>query len=504
MSVLQSLWRKVEPDEPRPATGCSAAGDQPLAQSYRFQVPIDPGMTQVISFQELVATAAAAPAAARQQQEKGVHQAEQVLADKSSTSPVSPADDNASDKGSCYDSEDSFLDDAELVRELEPSRMKSKIDGFFINTGVMDAEEDPSYDSAEAARVGGGHWKGARGDRSKAPRKRKGGASMSPRAGKQQASASAHGTGSEHTSAGAALTVSQQLAGPAHSTLPAPGSGAPSPTVRQPRSPTASASKKQPKKKGKKVKREPPPAIDCGIAARVDGLREFLLREENHAHVLRARDPLSEPIDSKALPAWLEPQVTKIEAGLRIYTQKRVDWKDVRKKLLKHVNPLLAPWKLTEPQLRKLGDNEVNDDADIQKEIEQELLTCVKSAAQQQYAATKDQPQDTAPSKDSDVAASLEKEQTAVDDGGRARRKRQKVSSFQAGPANEHPAPWMSFVWGMADLKRYEECVKEMYYLHVRSYGRPKAPEFAKGPVVKKFHTKLAKALHPEMFEHDL
>ena len=116
MSVLAGLFARAE-------------GGRPSDGTYRFEVVLDSSETQVICFDELV--------------EKQRRTSEASMLDASAAN--SKASEPDSDKGSCYDSEDSFLDDDELVAELEPSNMKSKIGGFFINTGAMDAEEDPEY-----------------------------------------------------------------------------------------------------------------------------------------------------------------------------------------------------------------------------------------------------------------------------------------------------------------------------------------------------------------------
>ena len=63
---------------------------------------------------------------------------------------------------------------------------------------------------------------------------------------------------------------------------------------------------------------------------------------------------------------------------------KQTDWQSTRVATLKHLKDLLHPWKLTEAQLRKLGDNEAADDEDFAKELGADLCKTLKEVAQAQ------------------------------------------------------------------------------------------------------------------------
>jgi hypothetical protein len=127
VSVLQQLMGRAEPQNPFGETKKASS-----THTFRFEVKMDAAEVSVVSFEDLVL---------QQEERRESH-------GSASSRPSLPhsVDQDSNQEGSCYDSDDSFLDDQELVEELEPSRMKSKIDGFFINTGSIASEIDPSYE----------------------------------------------------------------------------------------------------------------------------------------------------------------------------------------------------------------------------------------------------------------------------------------------------------------------------------------------------------------------
>ena len=95
----------------------------------------------------------------------------------------------------------------------------------------------------------------------------------------------------------------------------------------------------------------------------------------------RTRTGLEDP---KVLPDWLEKRVKKIERALRLHIAKQTDWQPTRVATLKHMKELLAPWKLTEAQMRKVGDHDAADDEEFSKELGADLCKTLKEAAQTQ------------------------------------------------------------------------------------------------------------------------
>lgn len=88
--------------------------------------------------------------------------------------------------------------------------------------------------------------------------------------------------------------------------------------------------------------------------------------------------------DPKVLPDWLEKRVKKIERALRLHIAKQAEWQKMRVDTLKHMRELMAPWKLTEAQMRKIGDNDAADDEEFSKELGTDLCKTLKEAAQKQ------------------------------------------------------------------------------------------------------------------------
>jgi hypothetical protein len=256
MSVLAGLFAQAEAGQPQPSDG-----------TYRFEVVLDPSETQVICFDELV-----------EQQ----RQSASMMLDASGAS--SKASEPDSDKGSCYDSDDSFLDDDELVAELEPSNMKSTIGGFFINTGSMDAEEDPEYGKqGDYHESGGGNGGGGGGGGGKKKKKKKANK-------KEKRTALDQGAGDSHkrqktdqatAEAFAPLAGSAPVPGPA-AVAPAAvssavaGSVAPATTADSQPSPRGAPGRVIDGGKPKKKKGPPLPKIHDGIAARIEDLRRVV------------------------------------------------------------------------------------------------------------------------------------------------------------------------------------------------------------------------------------
>lgn len=88
--------------------------------------------------------------------------------------------------------------------------------------------------------------------------------------------------------------------------------------------------------------------------------------------------------DPKVLPDWLQKRVKKIERALRLHIAKQAEWQKIRTDTLKHMRELMAPWKLTEAQMRKLGDNDAADDEEFSKELGADLCKMLKELAQKQ------------------------------------------------------------------------------------------------------------------------
>ena len=88
--------------------------------------------------------------------------------------------------------------------------------------------------------------------------------------------------------------------------------------------------------------------------------------------------------DLKVLPDWLEKRVKKIERALRLHIAKQAEWQKMRVDALKHMRELMAPWKLTEAQMRKIGDHDAADDDVFSKELGADLCKTLKEAAQKQ------------------------------------------------------------------------------------------------------------------------
>jgi hypothetical protein len=194
----------------------------------------------------------------------------------------SQASEPDSDKGSCYDSEDSFLDDDELVAELEPSNMKSKIGGFFINTGTMDAEEDPEYgqlgDHYGGGSKAGGSGGGKKQQKKKDSRKKEVKKKARDVATDQDASDSQKRQKlSESPSAAAATSLSPAATPVPGTDTSASNGGAISssiPSVPADRQPSPrGGSGRGGDAKPKKKKGPPLPKIHDGIAARIEDLR---------------------------------------------------------------------------------------------------------------------------------------------------------------------------------------------------------------------------------------
>lgn len=184
-----------------------------------------------------------------------------------------------SDKGSCYDSEDSFLDDAELVEELEPSRMKSKIDGFFINTGNMEAELDPSYEGHTTGRARltphGTQVEMDGGKKKKRKAAGDGPGSM----------ASPNIVGASPIAASSPVRAVEGLGGSSSKSGMSPRNRADVGRGGKPRA-----------KKLKKNKQIVLPKIHDGILARLQDLREFMQSEEQRGRVNGGASPLWWPI----------------------------------------------------------------------------------------------------------------------------------------------------------------------------------------------------------------
>lgn len=52
--------------------------------------------------------------------------------------------DDYRDIGAGYDSNDSFIDDSDYAELVVPPNVRTKFDGFFINSGTLEALEDKS------------------------------------------------------------------------------------------------------------------------------------------------------------------------------------------------------------------------------------------------------------------------------------------------------------------------------------------------------------------------
>lgn len=322
----------------------------------------------------------------------------------------SKASEPDSDKGSCYDSEDSFLDDDELVAELEPSNMKSKIGGFFINTGTMDAEEDPAYGQLGDHYGSSGKAGGAGGGKKQQQKKKDGKQKEAKK--KARDMATDHGASgsqkrqklSDSPGAVAAASLPSTATPVPGSAMPGPDSDAiagsiPSvPADRQPspRGGSGRGADAKPKKK----KGPPLPKIHDGIAARIEDLRRLVdsrdsqndgkfstvymswHRNKPFSQLRRARRTGLE--DLKVLPDWLEKRAKKIERALRLHIAKQAEWQKMRVDTLKHMRELMAPWKLTEAQMRKIGDHDAADDEEFSKELGADLCKTLKEAGQKQ------------------------------------------------------------------------------------------------------------------------
>ena len=71
----------------------------------------------------------------------------------------------------------------------------------------------------------------------------------------------------------------------------------------------------------------------------------------------RAAEP-DDPV-RKMLPEWLEAKVKEVEVALRLYVPKKSDWQKSRKETQVHLRNIVQPWKITEAQLRKIGDQDL-------------------------------------------------------------------------------------------------------------------------------------------------
>ena len=227
----------------------------------------------------------------------------------------------------------------------------------------------------------------------------------------------------------------------------------------------------------------------------------------------RAAEP-DDPV-RKMLPEWLEAKVKEVEVALRLYVPKKSDWQKSRKETQVHLRNIVQPWKITEAQLRKIGDQDLEAEKEWAQEIQQELCNTIKEASAQQLATQ--QEKDLPPSSvqistgaasegDEDEGRSGvgAEQQPEVGEGVRSKRKRQKVSSFIAEPnSGTGNESWLAFTWTDTHLKDYYECTLHMYECHVRTHGRKvdKANDFKL--VAKKFHSKLAKCMHKGMHERE-
>ena len=462
MSVLAGLFAQAEAGEQAAAAAegeAEASAAKRAPQTYRFSVALDPEQTQVISFTELVAQQRAA--------------AGTLLEGGASRSAASEPD---SDKGSCYDSEDSFLDDQELVEELEPSHMKSKIDGFFINTGSMDAEEDPSYGGNGA----GGHFGSSKKSKKKAqPEPSRKRPKLSPGPGGPVLAQAANGGGGRSSTSPQGTLSGTSPTGESR----ASHGGA---------SPEGGGGKPKKAKKG-----PPPPRVHDGIAARIEDLRRVVDSSES----LQAEGVL----DPKTLPEWLEKPVKKVERALRLFIPKQGEWDNVRKNVGKHLKEILPPWKLTDAQLRRLGDNDANDDALFAKDLEGDLCSTLKEAANKQLKERPDdddEEEETSPVSDKAEEGGDGGKEGAEGDGKRKKKRaRKEVEGFNYDDRDAAVQTSVSFVWEAAQIARYTECVELMYDSHVCTHGKSAKTQKEFQKVVGKFHSRLAKQMPKVMHE---
>ena len=114
--------------------------------------------------------------------------------------------------------------------------------------------------------------------------------------------------------------------------------------------------------------------------------------------------------DPKILPEWLQKCVKKIERALRLHIPKQPEWQKTRVDTLKHMRELLAPWKLTEAQMRKLGDHDAADDDEFSKELGADLCKTLKDAAQKQLDEHNERDEGKDDNPQEDAAASRDNE----------------------------------------------------------------------------------------------
>jgi hypothetical protein len=322
-------------------------------RTHRFEIKLDPSQVQVISFEKLLADA-------------------EVKNDGPSELANGDSKDSFdSDQGSCYDSDDSFLDDTELVKELQPSELKLVVPSqlkesdpaFFINTGKLEAEPDLQL-KALTKRLEENAAPG-----NKPGQKRKRGNKGKSNHTQKASAVTAGGTGSVNgQNLGQRIRDSSGQKGSLGLTSPTGQSGnaAAGATAGGGEAATnkAAVSKSSPRgpaaKKAGAMKKKPAlPKLLDSIMTKVEELEQFLATDETIAGISSQLD--ASVSRGSLLPPELDPPLKAIERIVRLHVSNKADWKEHRDKALKHVTSILATrgWKVTAAKLSKMGDEEL-------------------------------------------------------------------------------------------------------------------------------------------------
>ena len=109
--------------------------------------------------------------------------------------------------------------------------------------------------------------------------------------------------------------------------------------------------------------------------------------EENQAKVagIRASGP-DDPLRNK-LPEWLQAKVKEVEVALRLHVGKKIEWQPKRKEVMVHVRAIVQPWKISERQLAKIGDNDGKKESEWIDDLQKELFDAIKEDSKQQVLA---------------------------------------------------------------------------------------------------------------------
>eukprot|EP01083_Nonionella_stella_P172362 591353_1 len=137
--------------------------------SYRFSIPMNPSGTTVVDWEQLVREAEAQPDESEGVEDDELQSTGDSFLDRlaSKYAPEDQSDDEVSEAGSYYDTDDSFIDDSDIVRM--PTNITTSVEGFYVQMGAVVVKQIPSSTSSPPPKKSRTHHKSKSGSSTPIP-----------------------------------------------------------------------------------------------------------------------------------------------------------------------------------------------------------------------------------------------------------------------------------------------------------------------------------------------